>query len=525
MKKNKAFSFHGQDFTRKLLIGKKVTCIEDYSFGDNKFYSVFLKDLNVSLRILEEGWARIQPHSNDSERSPQYQQMVLAYNRASKSGRGVHGSISNAQTHFNDLSTKKDDKQKTAMFLGFLQRAGRVVAVVERVLSGSTYILRIPSENNCRLRFKNEGIWSEPTSIDKEAKVQADTVGNRALEFSKRNLFQRDVEVIVSSVDGRGSFFGRLYNGNKDYAYSLLDEGLARIDLNTAVTMDEFEKYRESEKKAKIVGKNIWEEYDAEAEEKKKEERKEKRDKDREATKEQFGLIITEILDGSHFWFQKVSQLDALNEMMSLVEAENLEANEAYIPKPSEFVFAKFAGDGKYYRTTVTRLRETEEKEKLYSVLFVDYGNVQVTKSENIRRLDVSKFGLKVWPAQAKEGRLAYVRTPKLHEEFGYESASLFKELVYEKSTLIASGVSKDKEGREALNIGDENTRIYVNSALVAAGLGMVEKQRKKTTILHKQLNELESQAKIDHMNIWKHGEPPDSEEEREEEKRRKGLL
>jgi len=258
---------------------------------------------------------------------------------------------------------------------------------------------------------------------------------------------------------------------------------------------------------------------------KKKEERKEKRDKDREATKEQFGLIITEILDGSHFWFQKVSQLDALNEMMSLVEAENLEANEAYIPKPSEFVFAKFAGDGKYYRTTVTRLRETEEKEKLYSVLFVDYGNVQVTKSENIRRLDVSKFGLKVWPAQAKEGRLAYVRTPKLHEEFGYESASLFKELVYEKSTLIASGVSKDKEGREALNIGDENTRIYVNSALVAAGLGMVEKQRKKTTILHKQLNELESQAKIEHNNIWKHGEPPDSEEEREEEKRRKGLL
>ena len=48
-----------------------------------------------------------------------------------------------------------------------------------------------------------------------------------ALQYSKQNASQHDVEIELKSVDNKGIFHGKIYINKKDYALELLKRGLA----------------------------------------------------------------------------------------------------------------------------------------------------------------------------------------------------------------------------------------------------------------------------------------------------------
>lgn len=52
---------------------------------------------------------------------------------------------------------------------------------------------------------------------------------NEALEFAKTHLFQRDVEIEVEQIDKKGTFFGTLSIGGKNFNEQLVKEGLAKV--------------------------------------------------------------------------------------------------------------------------------------------------------------------------------------------------------------------------------------------------------------------------------------------------------
>jgi len=137
-------------------------------------------------------------------------------------------------------------------------------------------------------------------------------------------------------------------------------------------------------------------------------------------------------------------------------------------------------------------------------VFYLDYGNSESLPTSRIRPLPSN---LPQVPFQAHEAQLAYVRPPKLSEDFGPEAAEYLKELVWGKT--VVANVEYRENDKLFLSLGERESGVHVNGALVKAGLARVEKLRGKhlQPILDK-LREEEEVARKSHTNIWQYGDP-----------------
>jgi len=194
--------------------------------------------------------------------------------------------------------------------------------------------------------------------------------------------------------------------------------------------------------------------------------------------------------------------------MMNHFQNTEWEKMEPYTPKLKEVVSAKFSQDNHWYRAEVTKVNEAADTS--YQLTYIDYGNSETVTGQNIRKL-LPEFNEKVVPRQAKVGRLAYIIPPKLTDEFGKESATYFKELVWEK-TLDAT-LYTDYNGNHSLVVGDPKASITINGALVAEGLARTEKRRTGNQFFQA-LKQEEEKARKDHVNMWQFGDIPDSDDE-----------
>jgi len=223
-------------------------------------------------------------------------------------------------------------------------------------------------------------------------------------------------------------------------------------------------------------------------------------------------IAVTEIIDGANFCYQIiVEETRALSDLMNLFQAtdwSNLPPHEA---KQREVVSAQFSHDGNWYRAEIKNVIDIDGS-KSYDVVYIDYGNGETVGLEKVRKLG-QEFNEKVLPRQAKIGRLAYIVPPKADDEFSKDSAALFKQLVWGR-TLNATCYTDYKTKEETLVIGDPETNITINGALVSAGLARTEKRRYNNDFF-RTLKEEEDKARKDRLNIWQYGDLPDSDDER----------
>merc|ERR1712137_990575 len=105
---------------------------------------------------------------------------------------------------------KKESKKKAKQFIGALHRAGRVAGIVEHVFNGSRLKVSIPGENVI-IAFGFEAIRT-PSNRD-----ETDALGQEVFNFVYDKLYQRDVELIVDSIDQGGNFFGSLFYNSKNF--------------------------------------------------------------------------------------------------------------------------------------------------------------------------------------------------------------------------------------------------------------------------------------------------------------------
>ena len=89
-----------------------------------------------------------------TNRSSHYDELLGAQEKAKKSSKGIHSTKNVPNRRIADLA---GDVGKSKQFLPFLQRAGRMQAVVEFVASGSRFRVYIPRET-CVVTFLLAGM-------------------------------------------------------------------------------------------------------------------------------------------------------------------------------------------------------------------------------------------------------------------------------------------------------------------------------------------------------------------------------
>lgn len=530
-------AWEAKEFLRRMLIGKTVRCVFDYVrpsiapknaqekvLPPKPFWSVYLKDRNVAIDLVLNGFADVVAHGPSEPRSADFQQLIIAEKSAQKAGKGKHAPRSKAvPKRVNDLT--QQEPQKSAPFLNTLRRAGRVAAVVDYVFTGARFKLYVPSEE-VLLCFVLQGLAVDrvtKTELSKQDKAKlADvpfaklypptTPGNKALHLARDKFFQRDVQIEVDAVDKGGNFVGTLYLQGTPFGVELVEQGYAKVHHGSAQRLKEYPKLREAEESAKKSRLGVWIEYDPAAEAARIAEAQSAREAARAAQTEaaKLNVTVTEIVDGSNFWYQVVGEeTRALEALMATLEDQKLEAAEPYTPKKGEIVAGQFTVDDHWYRAEVQKIQGDKVQ-----LLYVDYGNVETVTLSRVRALPAD-FALSVLPRQAHHGRLAFIKAPSLSADYGVDAAALLKELVWDK-TLVATVQFKEGQGADVvsyLSLGDPETKIPINAALVISGLARVQKSRTKSAF-YERLREEEEKARKSRLNIWQYGDVDDDDDE-----------
>jgi staphylococcal nuclease domain-containing protein 1 len=216
--------WEAREFLRKKLIGKKVNVKVDYikpaqdSFPEKTCCTVTREDINIAEALISKGLAYCLRHKqDDDQRSSQYDELMAAEARAIKNGKGVHSKKEPVPHRVAELST---DPTKAKQFLPFLQRAGKTVALVEFIASGSRVRLYLPKDT-CLISFLLAGI-SCPRAPRDDANP-GDAYGQQALMYVKDLIMQREVEIEVEACDKGGNFIGWLYSEGKNLSVALLE--------------------------------------------------------------------------------------------------------------------------------------------------------------------------------------------------------------------------------------------------------------------------------------------------------------
>lgn len=510
------FAWEGKEYLRKRLISNRVRCVLDYtkegppkSQGKEKdkieertYCSIYFEKNNVAVELVEQGLALPSEHKGGEQRSRDYEHIIFAESRAKKGAKGLHAPKDKA-IPINIVDITQDVKLAKQKF-PFFQRSGKLKGIVEYELSPSRFKVFVPKEN-CQILLSLTGI---------QTPLRDSEFFQPALNFVRTKCHQHDIEfdVQMQERESRGAgFIGNIWVNKSSLSSMILEEGLAKIYYATDPEMVT------SESIAKKKRRGMWRDYNEEEENAKVQAKHELEKEQRKPKQEFVDVIVTEIIDGSTFWVQVVgTDAEKLEELMKKLAIDDTPGE--YKPLVNEIVKAQFTADDTWYRAKVLQILDNDE----CKVQYVDYGNSETIPSSRIKRLATE---LKELPQQATEAVLAFLKTPPLEDEYGREAVEFLRDLVWGK-TMMANVERKEKltngSVRLHLSLGDRESQVLVNAALLRAGLARVDDKvrgEQYREMLEK-LREEESKARQAHVGVWEYGDPGSDEED---ERRGKG--
>ena len=187
-----------------------------------------------------------------------------------------------------------ENAAKARSYLPFFKRGGRIPAIVDFVASGSRFRMLVPKEN-CKLTLVLSGV-----RCPKHGRGQEEPFGQEALDFATRNCLQRDVEIEIEATDKTGGFIGTIWlPSNENLSVSLLEEGLAFIHPFSADASPYTTQLYAAEMRAKTDKKNVWAAFTGQSADQENED-----DDDAPPAPELHDVVVTEVIDGAHFYVQ-----------------------------------------------------------------------------------------------------------------------------------------------------------------------------------------------------------------------------
>ncbi|KAF7376231.1 Nonsense-mediated mRNA decay factor [Mycena sanguinolenta] len=437
--KQAQYAQDAREFLRKKLIGKHVKVNIDFirpregDFEERECATIRYggQNANIAEQLIEKGLAGLIRHKRDDEdRASDYDKLMAAEQAAVADTRGIHsGKELPAPKQPLNIS---ESTARATQFLNSFKRMGRIPAIVDYVAAGSRFKLLLPKDNQT-LTLVLGGIRAPRTARNTSEK--GEPYGIEASEFASRRYMQRDVEFEVDTLDKSGGFIGSLYlNKTENAAVTLVKEGLATVHSFSADGLSWSRQLYDAEAEAKQAKRNIWSEYDEEAE------------KVEAPAEETNGPLKAEYIDvivsdarftptyhSMNFADDHVgiAALEKLMRDFSLHHRSPSAAPPNFTPKGGDLVSAKFS-DGSWYRA---KIRRASAVKKEAEVTFIDYGNQDTVSFSNIRPLD-QKF--RSLPGQAHEARLSFVKLVGPESEYYPEAIERFRSLC-EGRKLVAN--------------------------------------------------------------------------------------
>jgi len=209
------------EFSRKINVKKfegDVGELKNFIFA-----SIFENNTNVSAYLLEQGMVSLQTPRVEEDVTKYFDALREAEAKGKKDRKGLYGNQDVKAPNFNDLSGgrgKKIDASKCKNIFPFIKDEAHITGVVDLVLNGSRFKVRFNNQHVLAIMVL-EGVRCLPNEGE-FAKASEE-----ALQYSKLNANQRDVEIELKSVDLKGIFHGKLFINKRDYALELLEKGLA----------------------------------------------------------------------------------------------------------------------------------------------------------------------------------------------------------------------------------------------------------------------------------------------------------
>lgn len=269
--------FEAREFLRKKLINKKVNCTLDYispardNFPEKYCYTVTLGGQNIAETMVSKGLATVVKYrADDDQRSSKYDDLKAAEDKAQKAQCGLHAKKDIPIHRINDLTV--DHSRIKHQYLPSWQRAVRTEGMVEFIASGSRIRLYIPKDS-CLVTFCLAGIScprSSRPALNGVPAQDGEPYGNKALEFTREKIHQRDVSVHIDTTDKASTcVIGWLWIDQLNMSVALVEEGLATVHFS-AEKSEHYRALKSAEDRAKAAKKNIWADYVEVVEEKKR---------------------------------------------------------------------------------------------------------------------------------------------------------------------------------------------------------------------------------------------------------------
>ncbi|RMZ80515.1 hypothetical protein DV737_g2904, partial [Chaetothyriales sp. CBS 132003] len=422
--KQAPFAADAKEFLRKKLIGKHVKVSingkkpASEGFEEREVATVVVNGKNVALQLVEAGYASVIRHRrDDTDRSPDYDALLLAEEAAQKGEKGMWSPKAPAAKQYQDYS---ESLQKAKIEASVLQRQKRVPAVVDFVRAGSRFVLLIPREN-AKLTFVLSGIRTpKPARQSGEA---AEPFGQEAYEFANRRCLQRDVEIDVENTDKQGGFIGTLWVNRENFARTLVEEGLSEVHAHSAEQSGHGNELFAAEKKAKEAKKGIWHDWDPSKEADEGEvpaangtKGVANGDSDAPARRKDYrDIMITHVEEDGRLKVQQIGQgTTALTQLMADFRSFHLNrANAQALPGPpkvGDIVASQFTADNEWYRAKVRRV---DREGKKADVTYLDYGNSETVAFSRLRPLSQPQFSVQKLKPQANDAVLSFVEFPQ----------------------------------------------------------------------------------------------------------------
>lgn len=528
--KQSPFGADAKEWMRRRLIGKHVKVSVDgkrpasEGFDEREMATVSHNGSNVGLELVEAGYASVLRHRmDDNDRSPIYDDLLLAEANAQQKGAGMWSSKTPEAKAIVDYS---ESLEKAKRLTSVLSRQKRVPAVVDFVKAASRFALVIPKEN-AKINFVLSGINAPKSARGKDD--TAEPFGAEAHELAFKRLNQRDVQIDVEDNDKVGGFIGRIYINGENFARILLEEGLASVRGYAAEKSGNAQELFAAEKKAKDARTGLWHNYDPSQEVDESalngEESHAPNDGSNgdaaasEASKDYRDVVITHVEDSGRLRIQQISgqTTGALTSLMTAFRKFHLSPESAHLsnaPKVGEYVAAKFSEDGQWYRA---RVRRNDRENKTAEVVYVDYGNGETLPWASLKTIDNQsggRFGVSALKTQALEASFSFIQFPSGNSDYMEEAKDwLFDNLAGDRQWVGRVDFTDPRDGTLWITLFDpDNTKSSdsVNAELVERGLGMVTRKparwEKAQSSILQELTTKEGVAKSQRLGVWQYG-------------------
>ncbi|KAL4931721.1 putative transcription factor (Snd1/p100) [Aspergillus undulatus] len=515
------FAADAKEFLRKKIIGKHVKVTIDgkkpatEGFEARDVATVVFGNTNVAFGLVQAGYASVIRHrQDDTDRSPDYDDLMIAEAEAQKEGKGMWSGKPPKVKQYQDYS---ESAQKAKMEVGILQRQKRVPAVVDFVKSGSRFTVLVPREN-AKLTLVLSGIRA-PRSA-RGPNETAEPFGNEAHELANRRCMQRDVEIDVETIDKVGGFIGTLYINKENFTKVLLEEGLATVHAYSAEQSGHATEYFAAEQRAKEARKGLWHDWDPS---------KEAQEEEEEATNDsaveteavappiKYHEVVVTHVDPTNARL-KIQELGksttgALEEMMSAFRSFHLnKANDTPLPGPpkaGDFVAAKFTEDGEWYRAKV---RRNDREKQQAEVVYIDHGNSEILPWSRLRPLS-EQFSVRRLRGQAVDAVLSFLQFPTSPDYLADAVGYMEDQLIGREFAANFDHVAPEGTLHVTLLDFSESKNIHesYNAEIAREGLAMVPRKLKGWERAAgdrlANLRELEEEAKAERRGMWEYGD------------------